>query len=144
MTVRFSPFPILVKPDGKTDYVGQMRLVELLRNIEIAFKNVDELWQGKVHVAMGDGNPHLWLTEGLRSDTVISPIFTPTNIGTTVGRLVAFRFRVPITVANISYYGVSTVSDAYTTAIYKDSDGARLWILDPTNTTAAAWTASAA
>jgi len=102
-----------------------------------------ELWEGKVHVAMGDGNPHEFALKSLSSNTTFSPVFTPTNIGTAVGRLVAFRFKTAITVTAISYYGIAAVSNAYTLAIYRDSDGARIWFLDPCNTSANAWTATA-
>jgi hypothetical protein len=92
---------------------------------------------------MFDGNPLAEPLQYLSNNTTISPTITPTNIGVAVGRLRAFRFKTAITIANISYYGVGAVSNAYTTAIYRDSDGARLWLLDPTNTTANTWTSTA-
>lgn len=98
-------------------------------------------WDGVLHVARGDGNPTQPAVMFGFQNTVVSVAGpTPTGIGTGVGRLVQFRFRNAITIATIRYFGVATVSNAYTMALYKAS-GARVWLLDPTNTTAATWTA---
>lgn len=99
-------------------------------------------WDGKLHVAIGDGNPTQPAVMFGFQNTVVSVAGpTPTGIGTAVGRLVQFRFRNAITIATIRYFGVGTVSNAYTMAMYKISTGARVWLLDPANTTAATWTA---
>jgi hypothetical protein len=103
-----------------------------------------ELWEGKIHVAMYDGNPLAEPFQVLSSNTTISPVVTPTNIGIAVGRLVAFRFKTAITVATIRWYGIAAVSAIYTAAIYRDSDGARLWAPTNVNTTANAWGSSTA
>jgi hypothetical protein len=98
-----------------------------------------ELWEGKVHTAMFDGNPLAEPFMNLSNNTTLSPTVTPTNIGIAVGRMVAFRFKTAITVATIRWYGIGTVASIYTAAIYRDSDGARLWAPTNVNTTANAW-----
>lgn len=97
-------------------------------------------WEGKLHVAWADGNPFrhglLW---GFQNSAVSVAGPTPTGIGTAVGRLVYFRFRKAITVNRIRYFCVGTVATAYAMAIYRESDGARIWIADPAATVAATW-----
>jgi len=102
-----------------------------------------EIWMSKVHAAYGDGDPYDAAQAGLSAAVAISPVFTPTNIGVTVGRLVAFRFTQPITVANVRWYGIAAVSGIYTAAIYRDSDGARLWAPGAISTLANAWSSAA-
>jgi hypothetical protein len=98
-----------------------------------------ELWEGKVHINMRDGNPLAEPFMIAATNTTITPTVTPTNIGIAVGRLVAFRYKNPITVSTIRWYGIGAVADIYTAAIYRDSDGARLWFPGNVNTTANAW-----
>jgi len=103
-----------------------------------------ELWEGKVHVAMFDGNPLAEPFMSLSNNTTISPLVTPTNIGIAVGRIVAFRFKTAITVTTIRWYGIASVASIYTAAIYRDSDGARLWSPTNVNTGANVWASNTA
>lgn len=105
---------------------------------------VSELWKGKVHATYFDGDPVRAAQLGLSNNATISPTFTPTNIGATVGRLVAFRFDTAITVATIRWYGVGATTNLHGAAIYRDSDGARLWQLATLSTVANTWSNSAA
>lgn len=98
-----------------------------------------ENWWGKVHVAFMDGNPFSAAEVGMTSSTTFSPTLTPTNIGTTVGRLVGFRFASPITVTTIRWFGIASVASIYTAAIYRDSDGVRLWNPGSISTANGAW-----
>jgi len=104
----------------------------------------NELWEGKVHVAMFDGNPNGEPITSLSSNATLSPTVTPTNITATVGRIVAFRFKTPVTVTAIRWYGIAAVAGIYTAAIYRDSDGARLWSPGAISTLANAWGNNAA
>ena len=99
----------------------------------------NELWEGKLAVAMFDGNPNGEPITALSSNTTLSPTVTPTNITATVGRIIAFRLKTAIIVTTIRWYGIGAVSNIYTAAIYRDSDGARLWNPGAISTTANAW-----
>jgi hypothetical protein len=99
----------------------------------------NQVWEGKVHVAMFSGDPLEEVLSNLSNNTTISPTVTPTNITATVGRIVAFRCKTAITVTTIRWYGIGAVSNIYTAAIYRDSDGARLWNPGAISTTANAW-----
>ena len=68
---------------------------------------------------------------------VISP--TPTNITSTVARISYFTLDTAITVNKIRWYGVGATTGLYHVAVYRDSDSARLAILDDFNTGAATW-----
>jgi hypothetical protein len=103
-----------------------------------------ELWEGRIHTNMLDGNPLSEPFMSAATNTTVSPAVTPTNIGIAVGRLVAFRFKTPITVATIRWYGIGAVADIYTAAIYRDSDNARLWFPGNISPTANAWGSNAA
>jgi len=101
--------------------------------------DVPENWWGKVHAAFMDGDPFDAANVGMTSNTTFSPTLTPTNITQIIGRLVGFRFASPITVTTIRWYGIATVASNYTAAIYRDSDGARLWYPGTITTTATTW-----
>jgi hypothetical protein len=98
-----------------------------------------ELWEGKVHINMLDGNPMAEPFMAAATNTTISPTVTPTNIGATIGRIAAFRFKMAIVITSIRWYGIAAVAGIYTAAIYRDSDGARLWNPGAISTAANAW-----
>lgn len=78
-------------------------------------------WQGRLHLALFDGDP---------GDSMGTPatFATPTQLTTTAVRLALMRFATAIVVANLRFYGIATVANLYTLAIYRVSDGARLWM----------------
>ena len=130
--------PYLVRNIEDVDVTGVLNGDSLIYNSSqskwLAGTPGGESWEGKVHVTIFNGNPSEFIHLGFSTNTNVSPALTPTNIGVSVGRLVSFKFSTSITVATIRWLGEAAVSNAYTTAIYRDSDGARLWYLNPTNT----------
>lgn len=84
-------------------------------------------WEGKIHTAWGDGDPHHYFqmdSYSASGSTVAAP--TPTNISTTVGRLVGFRYRVPIVVKSVRFFCIGTTANIYTSAIYVGTT--RVWL----------------
>ena len=104
----------------------------------------NEPWEGKLHIAWGDGNPSIDETLFGFQNTVLSVAQpTPTNIGVSVGRLVRFVFKTNIIVATIRYFGISTVAaGAYSMAIYNASTSAKVWGTNTIGTIANSWSAN--
>lgn len=85
-------------------------------------------WKGRLHALWGDGNPYsqdvLWAFQNTAL-SVAGP--TPTQVGTTVGRLVQFRFERPITVANFRFFSLAAATAGLKPAIYDGNNGAQVW-----------------
>jgi hypothetical protein len=64
---------------------------------------------------------------------------TPTNISITVARCAFFKPDTNIVVNKIRWFGVGLTTGLYHVAVYRVSDGARMFILDDFNTAAQAW-----
>ena len=94
----------------------------------------DYPWEGILHVAWASGDPSMDVILWAFQNTVVSVAGpTPTGIGTTIGRLVYFKFKKAIVAARIRYFGLATVSSLYTLAFYNASSLARVWMSDPLN-----------
>lgn len=88
-------------------------------------------WRSKLHALWGDGNPAqhdvMWAFQN-SAVSIAGP--TATGIGTTVGRLVMFRFESAITAARLRWFQVAALpASTFTLAIYVGTD--RVYVLDP-------------
>lgn len=92
-------------------------------------------WEGKIVACWGDGNPADVLK--LMQIGVVSP--TPTNIGTSVGRVSYFKLRTAITVNTIRWYAVGSTTAIYHIAIYRASDDVRISSDNNPNTVTNTW-----
>lgn len=102
-----------------------------------------QAWEGQLHVAWGNGEPDMREILWSFSNSAVSVAGpTPTGVGTGVGRLVRFRFKTALTVNRVRVWGIAAVSNLYTLAIYQGTT--RVFMQDPLNTTANAWTSLAA
>lgn len=84
-------------------------------------------WAGAIAAAYGDGNPNTllqYLNKISIGSVPTSP--TPTAITTSVARISYFILPFDLTVNKIRYYSVAAVTGAYSVAIYRFSDLARL------------------
>lgn len=82
-----------------------------------------DAWKGAVISCSGDGDPAMPF---LAQDLVVGVNPTPTNIGVTVGRCMAFMVDTAITVNRIRWRGVGSVSNVYRVRVYRDSDSAAM------------------
>jgi hypothetical protein len=92
-----------------------------------------DAWNGVYHSNMSNGDPISMLRDWTMN-SVAGP--TPTNIGSTVARVVKLRNPATITVTKIHLFGVATVTALYRFAIYDATTLVRLW--DSGNVTSAA------
>lgn len=101
-------------------------------------------WAGKIAAALGDGNPNTLLQYMNKMSIGSLPTNpTPTAITTSVARISYFILPFDLTVNKIRYYSVASVSNAYSVAIYRFSDLARLTAQIDFNTTSTnAWEAA--
>lgn len=83
---------------------------------------VTDLWSGQIIACCGDGNPNIALTTLQAGSLAI----TPSNIGTTNGRVSYFKLKKAITVANIRWYSPGNTTAIYHIAIYRASDNVRI------------------
>lgn len=97
-------------------------------------------WSGKIAAAYGDGNPHLVMA-GL-NNVWSTANATPTAITTSVARISYFTLPFDLTVNKIRYFAPGTVASAYSVAIYRVSDLARLTSQIDFDTTANTWGAA--
>jgi hypothetical protein len=81
-------------------------------------------WQGVYHSNMSNCDP-IALFRDWQMNSVAGP--TPTNIGSTVARIVKFENPSVLTVNKIYLFGVAVVASLYKFAIYRDSDKAKIW-----------------
>lgn len=84
-------------------------------------------WSGHIAGAYEDGNPNRMLALLNRMYNPTTPTNpTPTNITTSVARISYFVLPFDLTVNKLRYFSVGTVASAYSVAIYRFSDLARL------------------
>lgn len=95
-------------------------------------------WYGYIYGAFGYGDPQELLNMAVNSGSVAA---TPTNIGTTVARLIYFTVPDDMIVNKIRFFGVGATTSVYRCAIYNTS-GNRLTAELPFTTVAGAWGAA--
>lgn len=93
-------------------------------------------WAGIVSCCYGDGNPTtLEILNGFSSSvtTVAGP--TGAGIGTSVGRLMSFNLKYDIRLGRVFVFGLATVTNVYTLAIYnrENNPATRVLNIDPMN-----------
>lgn len=86
---------------------------------------VNPAWYTKIAGAHGDGNPNgLMAMLNAWAAAPVNP--TPTNISTSVARISYFMLPFDLVVNKIRFWSLASVSNAYSVAIYRFSDLARL------------------
>lgn len=88
-----------------------------------------------LYAAWADGNP-IRADELLASDGT-SP--TRSQIAGSIARLVSFRLPRDLSVTKVLLWGTGTQTGVYGVAIYRASDGARLWQVNPFDVVAGSW-----
>jgi len=96
-------------------------------------------WKGAIIACWKNGDPHWVLNSMLHAPNHA----TPANIGTSVARCAFFKTDTSIIVNRIRWFGVGATSGIYHVAVYRVSDGARMFVVDDFNTAAQAWGSAA-
>ncbi|MFI5401310.1 MAG: hypothetical protein ACHQ1G_00010 [Planctomycetota bacterium] len=82
-------------------------------------------WAGKICAPYGNGDPNVMMA--MMNAHLVAPVnATPTNISTSVARCSLFMLPQDLTVNKLRYFSLAAVSNAYSVALYRYSDLARL------------------